>query len=169
MSTDMLIRLDRMESMADLPLVLKLWLKVCPVAGFLCLAPLNFLLLSFRFSHLHLSSTYSEAFYPPFALQISARPHTAVTSLTYLYIAPNILTDSSPPIIPRVRRKRQRLPSSLSIESAPDHGFRLFRTFTCRSTSDSDLMTSGGSLQSKQALRIKPSILGRNTVLRGAT
>jgi hypothetical protein len=60
--------------MADLPLVLKLWLEVCPVAGFLCLAPSNFLLLSFRFSHLHLSNTYSEAFYPPFALQISARP-----------------------------------------------------------------------------------------------
>ena len=75
MSTNMLIRLDLMESMADLPLVLKLWLEVCPVAGFLCLAPSHFLLLIFRFSHLHLSNTYSEACYPSFAWQISARPH----------------------------------------------------------------------------------------------
>ena len=50
-------------------------------------------------------------------------------------------TDSKP-ITPRVRRKRQRLPSSRSIESAPDHGFRPIRTFACRSTSDRDLMTS---------------------------
>jgi hypothetical protein len=74
MSIDILIRLDHMKSWAVPRAIPILMLEVCPVAGFLCLAPLNFLLLSFRFSHLHLSNTYSETFYPPFALQISARP-----------------------------------------------------------------------------------------------
>ena len=69
MSTNMLIRHDLMESMPDLPLVLKLWLEVCPVAGFLCLAPSHFLLLSFRiFSFASLTNTYSEACYPSFDL-----------------------------------------------------------------------------------------------------
>ena len=75
MSTNMLIRLDCMESMADLLIAITLWLEVCPVAGFLCLAPSNFLLLSFIFSNLHLPNNYSEDFYPSFAWHKSSRPN----------------------------------------------------------------------------------------------
>ena len=75
MSTNMLIRLDLIESMADLPLVLKLWLEVCPVAGLLCLAPSHFLLLIFGFSYLHLPDANSEALFLSFARHGSAHPH----------------------------------------------------------------------------------------------
>ena len=75
MSTNMLIRLDLIESMADLLLVLTLWLEVCPVAGFLCLAPSNFLLLSFRYSYLHLPDANSEDLFLSFARHKSAHPH----------------------------------------------------------------------------------------------
>jgi hypothetical protein len=75
MNTDMLIRLDLIESRAVSPAIPTLSLEVCPVAGFLCLTPSNFPLLRFRYSYLHLTKTYSEAFYPSFAWDKSARPN----------------------------------------------------------------------------------------------
>jgi hypothetical protein len=75
MSTNMLIRLDLMESMADLLLVLTLWLEVCPVAGFLCRATSCILLLSFRFLCFYLPDANSEALFLSFALHKSACLH----------------------------------------------------------------------------------------------
>ena len=75
MSTDMLIRLDLMKSSVVPRVISTLMLEVCLVAGFLCLTPTYFLLLSLGFSYLHLPNTYSEVFYPSFALQFSARPN----------------------------------------------------------------------------------------------
>ena len=75
MSIDMLIRLDLMKSRAVPRVIPTCWLEVCPVAGFLCLAPSYFLLLRFRFFYLPLPNTYSEAFYSSFARQISAGPN----------------------------------------------------------------------------------------------
>ncbi len=75
MSTNMLIRLDLMKSRAMPRAISTLMLEVCLVAGFLCLTPSYFLLLSLGFSYLNLPNTYSEAFYPSFAWINSARPH----------------------------------------------------------------------------------------------